>query len=204
MTTVSLVGFVKIELPEGDVLLCDAGFVDYAGDTYLAKHPTFGMVGAVRSLNEGAGDEVPALEMTLFPIGADPADLSKPGHQRSRVRFWIGEYDADAGTLDGTPDLLFDGQIDQTTLTVGKDVRELAISVVSTAERLFEINLGNSLNDTFHQSVWPGELGHKNATGLSIPVAWGVESPPRSWSGGGGGTFGGYGGGTMIERPWRI
>src|SRR3546814_14440890 len=61
---------------------------------------------------------------------------------------------------------------------------EVAVSVVSLAERLFELNIGNSLNSAWHKSVWPGELGHDNATGLSIPVAWGVESP-RS---GGGGT----------------
>src|SRR3546814_8736110 len=53
-------------------------------------------------------------------------------------------------------------------LTVGAS-RELAVSVVSLAERLFELNIGNSLNSAWHKSVWPGELGHDNATGLSIP-----------------------------------
>src|SRR3546814_1850748 len=57
---------------------------------------------------------------------------------------------------------------------------EVAVSVVSLAERLFELNIGNSLNSAWHKSVWPGELGHDNATGLSIPVAWGVESPRSS------------------------
>src|SRR3546814_15904051 len=57
---------------------------------------------------------------------------------------------------------------------------EVAVSVVSLAERLFELNIGNSLNSAWHKSVWPGELGHDNATGLSIPVEWGVESPRSS------------------------
>src|SRR3546814_12561704 len=54
---------------------------------------------------------------------------------------------------------------------------EVAVSVVSLAERLFELNIGNSLNSAWHKSVWPGDLGHDNETGLSIPVAWGVDSP---------------------------
>src|SRR3546814_10142793 len=60
---------------------------------------------------------------------------------------------------------------------------EVAVSVVSLAERLFELNIGNSLNSAWHKSVWPGELGHDKATGLSLPVAWGVESPRSSGGG---------------------
>src|SRR3546814_6647984 len=102
--------------------------------------------------------------MTLLPPGdSTPGDLSQPGFQTSRVRFGIGEYDVDTGELDGTPDVIFDGQLDRTMLTVGAS-RELAVSVVSLAERLFELNIGNSLNSAWHKSVWPGELGHDNAT----------------------------------------
>src|SRR3546814_7709774 len=72
---------------------------------------------------------------------------------------------------------------------------EVAVSVVSLAERLFELNIGNSLNSAWHKSVWPGELGHDNATGLSIPVAWGVESPRSS----GGGTTSPY----YSPPDWR-
>src|SRR3546814_9368912 len=67
--------------------------------------------------------------------------------------------------------------------------------LVSLAERLFELNIGNSLNSAWHKSVWPGELGHDNATGLSIPVAWGVESPRSS----GGGTTSPY----YSPPDWR-
>src|SRR3546814_3437222 len=31
---------------------------------------------------------------------------------------------------------------------------EVAVSVVSLAERLFELNIGNSLNSAWHKSVW--------------------------------------------------
>ena len=85
---------------------------------------------------------------------------------------------------------MFDGQVDQTVLTVGKGTKELAVSVVSLAERLFEGNIGNTLNPTWHKSIWPGETGHDNATGLSVSVAWGTESPTR-YSTGGAGSVGG-------------
>jgi hypothetical protein len=179
MKRVGLIGLCKIELPGSyeDVLLCDGGFIVFDGDTYRSKDPVFGTIGSVQAMQEGVGNEVPALEMVLLPPGtSEPGDLTDPGWQTSRVRFWIGEYDVDTGALDGTPDVIFDGQLDRTMLTVGTS-RELAISIVSLAERLFELNTGNSLNPTWHKSVWPGELGHDNATGLSIPVAWGVESP---------------------------
>lgn len=172
-----LIGFLKMELPTGDVRLCDGGFIEYNGELYVSEHEIFGAISGLQPLNEGVGNEVPALQLTLVP-GEDalPGDLTQPGFQRSRVRLWIGEFDTDTGQLIGNPDLMFDGQIDQTVFSVGAG-RELSMSIVSTAERLFELNTGNSLSSSFHKSVWPGEKGHDNATGLTIPVAWGTGRP---------------------------
>lgn len=178
------VGLCRIDLPSGPVLLCDGGFIVFDGDTYLSDDPLLGTIAAMQSLSEGTGPEVPALEMTLQPPSATEAgDLVQPGWQTSRARFWIGEYDPTTGTLVGDPDLMFDGQLDQAILAVG-EFRELAVTVVSLAERLFERNPGNSLTSAWHKSIWPGELGHDNATGLNVQVAWGAASPQGS-----GGTY---------------
>lgn len=177
MPRVSLIGLCKIELPSGDVRLCDGGFIVFDAETYRSADALLGTIGSMQPLGEGAGNEIPALEMVLLPPEATtPAELVQPGWQTSRARFWIGEYDPEAGTLIGTPDLMFDGQLDQASLAVGAS-RELAVTVVSLAERLFERNAGNSLTSAFHKSVWPGELGHDNATGLNVQVAWGAASP---------------------------
>ncbi len=177
MNTVALIGLMKMELPDATVRLCDGGFIEYDSETYRSFDPVFGTIASIDALSEGVGDEVPALEVTFYPHGdAEPSDLSQPGFQTARTRFWIGEYDVEAGTLDGTPDLVFDGQLDRTQLIVGRE-RTLSCSIVSLAERLFELNIGNSLNPNWHKSVWSGELGHDNATGLSVPVAWGAASP---------------------------
>ena len=202
MDRIALIGQLKIELLGHNVLLCDGWFITWNGETYRSTDPVFGSIAAVEGMSEGQGDEIPALDLTLLPPGTTaPAALSKPGYQRSRVRFWIAEYDVDSGQIVGTPEQMFDGQIDQTTLKVGQG-RELNMSIVSNAERLFELDIGNTLSPAFHKSVNPGELGHDNATGLSVPVAWGVEGPARGYRGGGGGS-GGRGGGVFDMRLVR-
>jgi hypothetical protein len=196
MNIVSLVGLCKIELPAGDANLCDGGFIVFDSETYRSADALLGTIASIQPVSEGVGNEIPALEMVFLPPEATtPAEMVQPGWQTSRARFWIAEYDPEAGTITGTPDVVFDGQLDQSMLSVGAS-RELAVMVVSLAERLFERNTGNSLTSAFHKSVWPGELGHDNATGLNVQVAWGTANPqsaatsytptgpyhsPRSW-----------------------
>ncbi len=184
MERIGLISLLRIDLPDATVRLCDGGFIEFAGELYEGADPLFGAIGAVQPLTEGIGEEIPALELTLLPPDTSaPADLSRPGYQRSTVRAWVAEYVQETNAIVGTPDLLFHGQIDQTSLKVGRSTRELSITVVSTAERLFMLNEGNSLSPRWHKSIWPGELGHDNAIGLTVPVAWGTESRPAAGAG---------------------
>lgn len=197
MDRIGLIGLIKIELPDETVRLCDGGFVEFDGETYTSGHVKFGTIASLAALTEGVGEEIPALELSLNPGNSSaPADLSQPGFQRSAVRLWIGEFNVDTGALVGDPDLLFYGQIDQSVLRVGRSVRDLAMTIVSTLERLFMRNEGNSLSPVFHKSVWPGETGHDNAIGTVVPVAWGVESSGSAFGGYGG--SGGVGGGAGV------
>lgn len=178
MNRIAFIGLIKIEFPGHTMRLCDGGFMEWAGETYRSKDSTFGTLGGAEPLSEGVGEEVPVFELTLLPPSdTAPGDLTQPGFQTARSRFWIGEYDVDAGTLIGEPDLQFDGQVDQTLLTFGRETREMALSIVSNTARLLERNIGNSLNPVWHKSIWPGETGHDNATGLGRQVAWGAEAP---------------------------
>jgi len=187
MESVTLVGLMKIELRDGRIIrLCDGGWVPWGTEVYRASHPQFGTVGSMQTFEEGVGDEVPAFQITFLPVStAAAADLSSPGMQGSRARFWIAEIDNSSGLIIGTPDLQFDGMIDRPVLRVGLRKRELDIEFVSTAERLFTIVDGNPMSAAFHKSVFPGELGEDNATGLGIGVAWGAEAQQTSapsWS----------------------
>ncbi|WP_336974163.1 hypothetical protein [Sphingobium aromaticiconvertens] len=180
MERVRLTGLMKMELRDGRVIrLCDGGWVPWNTEVFRASHDQFGMIGSMEAFDEGVGDVVPSFRLTFLPIStAAAADLSAPGMQGSRTRLWIAEISDSNGLIIGDPDLQFDGMIDRTVLRVGIRKRELDIDFVSTAERLFTINEGNGLSATFHKSIFPGELGEDNATGLGTAVAWGTEAQP--------------------------
>lgn len=202
MDRVALVGLIAIDLPGHAIRLSDGGFVVVDGETYESSDPVFGAIGAVESLTEGVGNEVPALRLTFLPASiAAAADLSRPGFQGSPVRFTVAEIDTATGLVIGTPDRMFDGQTDRTKLVSGRGTRRLEMDLVSRAERLFAINEGNTLEPRFHRKVWPGEGGEDHATGLTVAVAWGTDSPRGgSGSGAGGGGIGGGGGFTGSQQ----
>lgn len=206
MEVVSFTGLLKIELPAADVRLCDGGWFAWGGEAYRGRDPLYGVITSVEGLEEGVGDEIPALDVTFAPPGsAAPGDLSQPGYQQSRVRLWVADYDPETGQIVGTPEQELDGMLDQTSLRVGRAERELSTTIVPTAERMFQRNIGNSLSPSFHKTLFPGELGHDNATGLKKPTAWGVASPQTagtSWGGFNGGFGGGgFGSGFEAARP---
>lgn len=191
MATYSLMGLLEIELPTHTIRVCEGGFIVWGANTFRSSDPVFGAIGSVGELSEGVGEEVPVFEITFLPPGTTaPAQLSQPGFQTSPARFWLAQYDVDTGLLVGTPELQFEGELDQTAIEFAADSRTVEMTVVSAAARLLERNIGNSLNSSWHKSVWPGETGHDQATGLGRSVAWGVASQGGGSTGGGGGGFG--------------
>lgn len=185
MNQIALTGLLKIVLPSRTLRYCDGAFFVYNSETYRPDDAVFGTIGQFEPVTEGVGDFVPAITMTLMiPDATAAADVTAPGNQKARAIFTIAEYDPETGVILSAQ-TQFDGQLDQAVYTVGIGKKELGVSVVSLAERLFEGNIGNTLNSTFHKSVWPGEKGHDNATGLIVNVAWGVEAPGRGGSRGG-------------------
>lgn len=201
MSSIALVGLVQLDLPSDTVRLADGGVIKWSSDLFPSSDDKFGTIAAVKADGEGVGDEVPALTLDLIPADTSTlSDLSAPGFQRSRARFWITEFDPATGLVVGTPDLMFDGQVDQSTLVFENRNVEVSLAIVSTAERLFELNIGNALSPSHHKSLFPGETGLDNMTGLVIPVAWGVRdgtvsSAGRGGSGRGAGSGDGRGGG---------
>lgn len=193
MSRIALTGLVKIELPDRTLRFCDGGFFEYESETYRSDDPVFGTIGSLQTMAESVGDTVPAVVLTILPASAAaPEELSQPGNQKSPVKFIIAEYDADSGEIT-SGQVEFYGQLDQTILKASGGEYSLSVSVVSLAERLFERNIGNSMNSNWHKYVWPGELGQDNATGLTQAIAWGIESGSSRGGGvyvGGGAGFG--------------
>jgi hypothetical protein len=196
---ITLAWLVDFQLPSRTMRLCDGGQVIWGADTYRSADTEFGTIGTAEETEERIADETPSDGLTFLPASTTAAaTLSSPAYQMSPVRLWLAEVDPATGEVTGTPELVADRMLDTTTLRVGKGYRRLDMGLITVAERLFNINEGNVLSPTFHKSVWPGELGFDNATGVPLTVAWGVKGPPRGsvsvGGGGGGGTLGGFGG----------
>lgn len=194
MIRIARVGLCKIELPSYTIRLCDGGVIAWGAETYRGKDPTYGTLVAVRLPEEGSQESLPPLDFSMQPPNSTAvASLVQPTIQGSRWRFWTAAFDIDTGAVTGTPDLEFDGEIDQATLDL--QTGRLDFAVIPKLGRLFELNIGNSQSPAFHKSIWPGETGHDSATGLGFPVAWGVEAPPAPFTGtvgAGGMDYGGY------------
>lgn len=202
MDRVMLAGLIKVVLPGATLLLCDGAFVKWDAETFRSADSTFGVVGQIEPIAEGVGDEIPALRITFNPAStAAAAELSQPDWQGSHVQMWVAEVSPATNVIVGTPALMFDGQTDSTELVIAKGKRELGMDVVAAAERLFVINEGNTLTPRFHKSLYPGELGEDNATGVGIGKAWGTALPQQSY--GAGFSYGGSGGGGGGLNSWR-
>lgn len=180
MDRILLAGLLKMELPGRTVLLCDGGFVPWNGDTYLSADSVFGAAGGFEVPEEGVGEVIPSGTLTMLPPGGVAAiALTNPAYQGARMRFWVAEIDEATGLPIGDPDVQADWQLDRTTLRSGMKGRTVDIDCVSQAQRLLARVEGNTLSSAYHSSVFPGERGFDNATGLSSSFAWGVASPPR-------------------------
>lgn len=198
-----LAALVRIELPSHTIRLCDGGFLYFGGEKYTSVDQYFGTIAGVDEVTENSGDQAPGATMTFLPkSSAAVAVLSSPAYQGSSVKCWIAQVNEATGTIIGSPDLVADMLLDTTTLKLGRGTRRLVMELMAVAERLFSINEGNVLSPRFHKSVWAGETGLDNATGVPLSVPWGTAGPPRGVStfGGGGGGGGGGSGGAGDRR----
>jgi hypothetical protein len=183
-------------LPGHTMRICDGGTVLWGADRFNSSDPDFGTIGEAEELTENVGDEMPSASLTFYPAStAAAATLSSPDYQGAVTRIYLAEVDTATGTVDGTPELLADMQLDTTALVLGRGTRKLEMGFVAAAQRLFLFNEGNTLTGRFHKSVWPGELGLDNATGKTGTIAWGTQAPPRGTTASG--VAGGSGGFAM-------
>lgn len=168
---------VEIALPDRVLRLLDApGRVSFAGRTFLGIDPVFGVLGGVESITDGVEDEAPDITLTLEPPTLTAAaTLASPAMQGSPVTIWLGVMDRATGAVIADPLVIFLGEIDVPSLTGDRDRRALQFSITSVFELLFETDEGVRLNNSFHQSVWPGELGLEYVTEVQRQLPWGAE-----------------------------
>jgi hypothetical protein len=178
---VPMCGLLRIDFNDGRVLrLVDgAGSITWGAEAYVGRDETFGAIQSVDEIDDGTGDEAPALSLSLFPASdAAAEDLCAADMQGSRVRLWIAAYDRATGLIIPDPYTVFDGELDVATLRLGPNIRAVDYDCVSGFERFFDNEEGMRLNPTFHQSVWPGETGLNKVTGIIEQKYWG-QNPPN-------------------------
>lgn len=191
-TNPTVFGAVEIMLNGGRIirLLTGSGLVAFAGKTFTGRDATFGVLHSIENLDDGIGDEAPAINLTLVPASdAAAAVLASASMQGSQVSIWLGAVEPSNGLVIGDPLLIFLGVLDIPTLKAGANSRLLEFEVTSAFEVLFLNDDGARLNDRFHGYVWPGESGLAGVTAVTQQIYWGgspASGVTRSGSGGGG------------------
>src|SRR3546814_14352344 len=81
-------------------LLDGSGQLVFDGETYTGRDPVFGSLAAVEAIEDGVGDEAPALNFTLLPASdAASAELASPDMQGSVVSLWLAAVDRATGEV---------------------------------------------------------------------------------------------------------
>lgn len=179
----TIFGAIRMDLPGRTVrLLVGSGVVKFAVDgvinTFTGRDDVIGVFSAIDTLTDGMGDEAPALSLTFIPASdAAAAQLASVTMQGSSVRLWLGAIDVMSGQVLGDPLLLFNGLLDVATLNVKTNGRTVDYEVSSIFEDFFLSDDGARLTDTFHQYLWPGELGCAFVTYVAQQIYWGTSSP---------------------------
>lgn len=170
---------LEIQLPGHNVRLLDgAGVATFSSMTFSGSDATYGTLAAIDTLSDGIEEQAPRLRITLLPpTTTAAADLASMDVQGSLVRLWFGAINPVTGLVVPDPDLWFAGALDVPTLSISEAGRTLEYEVASVWDRFFRHDEGARLNDAFHQSVWPGELGFEFVNEVQRQLPWGADTP---------------------------
>lgn len=185
-------GFFEIDLPSGTRrILLGSGEAAWSGNTFKGYDASFGSIVGGDTISEDTSGQAPNVTITVqVASGATKSDIAGEAVQLSPFRIWLAALALDASEhLIAVPDpeLLFDGIIDQATSEVDKAKDQITYSLVSGFDYFFEDSEGQRLSDSFHESVWSGEKGLANVTGVTRKIYWGTLAPGAAAGVGGGG-----------------
>lgn len=172
---------VSVEIDEETtVRWTDGGFVFWGDDLYEAK-TDFGVISEISELSDGVDGEASSASLTVLPADDEAFGvLIDPATQGATVNISLGAVDFQTGALIGEPDLLLRCEVDVARLT--RTGEALILDCITEEARMLEVNDERRLTDSFHQSVWPGELGYANVTGLDTKIYWRANDPNNAIS----------------------
>ncbi|RZJ01812.1 MAG: hypothetical protein EON90_02045 [Brevundimonas sp.] len=167
---------VTVTLNSATVRWTDGGFAIWDGQTYESEDAIYGVLGAVGEIEDGADGQATVCDLTILCDQAALLLWIDPAEQGSLVTVHVGSMNRPTGLLIGEPELLFRGELDQPRLGVGPS-QSLIYDCITEEARMLEANEEQRLTDSFHQSVWPGELGYDKVTDLEQKVYWRADDP---------------------------
>ncbi len=189
---------IEIDMP-GYTLrhIVGGGELMWGDRRFLSYDPRFGTLTDAGPIQDGIADEAPEWSLSFAPPSSVAVSvLTAADVQGSPLRAWLAAVNRATGQVVPDPIQLFEGELDAANLTVGKGSRTIEWRAVSALERFHDTERGARLSDAWHQTVWPGETGCANMSGIEKTSYWGVEKVP------GGVTYGtgGGGGSSYLQR----
>jgi hypothetical protein len=178
----NVTGFFEIDLPSGTRrLLLGSGEVAWGANTFKGYDPTFGSITGGEGISEEATGQAPNTSFTVqVAASATKSDIAGADVQLAPAKIWLAAIQFDASShFEAVPDpeLIFDGFIDQAMSNVDRKKDEIDYTLVSGFDYFFEDSEGQRLSDAFHESVWSGEKGLVNVTGVTRKIYWGTYGP---------------------------
>ena len=180
----TLVHLVTVTLSGATVRWMDtggSGFVVWGANTYSAEDATYGALGAIGAIEDGADGQATVCDLTILCDGTAMALWIDPAEQGSLVTVHVGAVTPSTGLLIGEPELLFRGELDQPRLASGRG-QTLIFDCITEEARMLEPNEEQRLTDSFQQSVWPGDLGNEHITDVEKKIYWRANDPNNAIS----------------------
>lgn len=178
----SVTGFFEIDFPSGTRrILLGSGEAAWGANTFKGYDSTFGSIIGGDTISEESSGQAPNLSITVQTAStATKSDIAGDAVQLAPWRIWLAALALDGNSHTvavADPELLFDGFIDQVTSELDKSKDQLTYSLISGFDYFFEDSEGQRLSDAFHESVWSGEKGLVNVSGVTKKVYWGTMGP---------------------------
>lgn len=165
----------------GSVYLVDGADITISAQLYTGLHATYGALGEVEPVSDGADGQATLVNVTLLPpsmaaIGTFLAAFP----QGTAINIYQGAVNTSTGAVIGTPEQLLQGELDVAEVSIGEGSFGLTLRVITEMTRLLERNEERKMSDAHHQSCFSGELGENFANGLVKKINWRVSDPASS------------------------
>ena len=173
---------ITLALPDRTVRwVFEGGFVMWDEDLYAFTDEVYGNPAMLGEIEDGATENASPLDLGIICDTEALTALIEPEVQGSLVTVHLAAVSFETGMLVGEPELIARAELDQPSLTAGPALG-LRFSCITEEARMLEPNEDQRLTDSFHKSVWPGELGFEHVTDIERKIYWRADDPNNAIS----------------------